>query len=80
MLSGVIIGLVVAAGLSHGSQLMIAQVWLAVRYRTPLRFTRFLEDAHERHLLRVVGPIYQFRHATLQDRLAGATTRQKVSP
>lgn len=80
VLSGVIIGVVLAAGFSHGFQLMIAQIWLAVRYRTPLRFTRFLEDAHERHLLRVVGPIYQFRHATLQDRLAGATTRQKVSP
>lgn len=30
----------------------------------------FLEDARERGVLRTVGPIYQFRHATLQDQLA----------
>lgn len=31
---------------------------------------RFLEDARERNVLRTVGPVYQFRHARLQDRLA----------
>jgi hypothetical protein len=31
---------------------------------------RFLEDARERGVLRTVGPVYQFRHARLQDRLA----------
>jgi hypothetical protein len=41
---------------------------------------KLLKEAHTRHLLRVVGPTYQFRHATLRDRLAGATTRRKVSP
>jgi hypothetical protein len=46
-----------------------AQVYLAVRHRTPLRLAKFLEDARSRHLLRVVGSTYQFRHATLQDRL-----------
>ena len=30
----------------------------------------FLADAHERNILRTVGPVYQFRHARLQDRLA----------
>lgn len=30
----------------------------------------FLVDAHDQGLLRSVGPLYQFRHATLQDRLA----------
>lgn len=34
----------------------------------------FLEDARDRGVLRTVGPIYQFRHATLQDQLAGQTT------
>jgi hypothetical protein len=29
----------------------------------------FLEDAHQRGILRTVGPVYQFRHARLQDRL-----------
>ena len=31
---------------------------------------RFLEDARSRGVLRTVGPVYQFRHARLQDRLA----------
>src|SRR5215470_4186832 len=37
----------------------------------PLRMMRFLEDAHARQVLRTAGPIYQFRHARLQDRLQG---------
>ena len=54
---------------------------LAARWRTPVRFMRFLEDAHDRNVLRTVGPVYQFRHARLQDRLAGQATaaRQNVS-
>ena len=32
---------------------------------------RFLEDARQRNVLRIIGPVYQFRHARLQDRLAG---------
>jgi hypothetical protein len=34
----------------------------------------FLEDARGRGVLRTVGAVYQFRHATLQDTLAGHTT------
>jgi hypothetical protein len=41
-----------------------------MRWRTPLRLVRFLEDARDRNVLRAVGPVYQFRHARLQDRLA----------
>ena len=40
---------------------------------TPLRMIRFLEDARARNVLRTVGPVYQFRHARLQDRLADRT-------
>jgi hypothetical protein len=47
-----------------------ALLQLTIRHRTPLRLIAFLEDARSRHLLRTVGPVYQFRHATLQDRLA----------
>jgi hypothetical protein len=43
---------------------------LAIRHKIPLRLIAFLEDARSRHLLRTMGPVYQFRHATLQDRLA----------
>ena len=34
----------------------------------------FLEDARERGVLRTVGGVYQFRHATLQDQLADQPT------
>jgi ketosteroid isomerase-like protein len=36
---------------------------------------RFLDDAHRLGLLRTVGPIYQFRHAELQDHFAEAYRR-----
>jgi hypothetical protein len=48
---------------------------LAMRWHTPVRLLRFLDDARERDVLRTVGPLYQFRHARLQDRLA-----QQVTP
>jgi hypothetical protein len=34
----------------------------------------FLQDARDRDVLRTVGAFYQFRHAILQDQLAGRTT------
>jgi hypothetical protein len=48
----------------------LATVHLAIKHKIPVRLIAFLEDARSRHLLRTVGPVYQFRHATLQDRLA----------
>ena len=54
---------------------------LAARWHTPIRLMRFLEDARDRNVLRTIGPVYQFRHARLQDRLAeqATATKQKVS-
>ena len=49
---------------------MLASAQLRRRGETPVRLLNFLEDAHAREVLRCVGPIYQFRHARLQDRLA----------
>jgi hypothetical protein len=45
----------------------------------------FLEDARKRGILRTVGAVYQFRHATLQDQLAAVahpseTCVQRPSP
>jgi tetratricopeptide (TPR) repeat protein len=48
----------------------ITAIQFARRWHTPVRLTRFLDDAHARGVLRTVGPVYQFRHASLQDRLA----------
>lgn len=38
----------------------------------PARMMEFLEDARRRGVLRTAGPVYQFRHARLQDLLADA--------
>ena len=75
---GALVGLAVGLGFAVAIGPVVSEVWrtaigqlcLTLRYRTPLRLVRFLDDARSRHLLRTVGPIYQFRHATLQDRLA----------
>ncbi len=42
----------------------------AAQGRLPWRVVGFLDDAYRLGLLRVVGPVYQFRHAELQDHLA----------
>jgi hypothetical protein len=52
----------------------LAFAQLAMRWHTPVRLLRFLDDACERDVLRTVGPVYQFRHARLQDRLAQQAT------
>ena len=43
--------------------------------KTPLRLTRFLDDAHQLGILRQVGAVYQFRHAQLHDHLAATYRR-----
>jgi hypothetical protein len=49
---------------------LIATRQLARAGRLPRALMSFLDDAHRLGLLRAVGPIYQFRHAELQDHLA----------
>lgn len=51
---------------------LLATYRSAGRHRLPRRLMVFLDDAHRLGLLRAVGPIYQFRHAELQDHLAAA--------
>jgi len=51
--------------------------WLQLQYSghvPAVRLMSFLEDARDRNVLRTVGAVYQFRHATLQDQLANQTT------
>ena len=67
LVAGITVGLVYPQ--TWSSSLSFAQ--LATSDRTPVRLIRFLEDARSRGVLRTVGPVYQFRHARLQDRLAG---------
>ncbi|MCF2528725.1 NACHT domain-containing protein [Yinghuangia soli] len=49
---------------------LAARLRLAARGELPFRLQAFLEDAHRLGVLRRVGPVYQFRHALLQDHLA----------
>jgi hypothetical protein len=43
------------------------------RYIPAIDLMSFLEDARDRDVLRTAGAVYQFRHASLQDQLAGQT-------
>lgn len=52
----------------------VTAIQLARRWHTPVNLMKFLDDARERNVLRTVGPVYQFRHASLQDRLAAANS------
>ncbi|GAA0378988.1 NACHT domain-containing protein [Acrocarpospora corrugata] len=52
------------------SSYLVALIVLSLRRRVPRRLMGLLEDAHRVGLLRQAGPVYQFRHAQLQDRLA----------
>ena len=56
----------------------LASLWLGARRRLPLRLMGFLDDAYRLGLLRIVGPVYQFRHAALQDHLA--PPRESAAP
>jgi hypothetical protein len=76
---GLVAGIGAALGVAFGVALTYPASWnaslafaqLAIGRRTPFHLMRFLDDAHHRGVLRAVGPLYQFRHARLQDRLAG---------
>jgi hypothetical protein len=48
----------------------LARLWLAFRGWLPWRLESFLDDAHQRGVLRQAGAVYQFRHIELQHRLA----------
>ncbi len=75
---GAITGLVVGATGAIGAMITVSRTWsvrllfgqLWLRGATPVRVMRFLPDAYRLGVLRVAVPVYQFRHARLQDRLA----------
>ncbi|WP_052120464.1 NACHT domain-containing protein [Amycolatopsis sp. MJM2582] len=71
MCIGVAVGVWVGCLQTAWGQFLVVRVWQAVRGDLPWRLIGFLEDAHlRRGVLRQVGPVYQFRHAELQHRLA----------
>ncbi|NYH80148.1 hypothetical protein FHR84_003497 [Actinopolyspora biskrensis] len=82
--AGATVGIVVGLGLGTlttfsgfaSSSTTASFARLSIAHRTPPRMILFLEDARARNLLRTVGPLYQFRHAEIQDRLASTSTEQ----
>jgi hypothetical protein len=77
---GLVAGCVVGLRLSATWDSSFAFAQLTRSDGTPVRLIRFLEDARKRHVLRTVGPVYQFRHARLQDRLAGQESAHRPRP
>ena len=77
LVSVLTIGLLVAVAIALGVGLhqasgryLVTVSVLHARQQTPLRLLSFLDDAHRLGILRQTGPMYQFRHGKLQDRLA----------
>jgi hypothetical protein len=70
LVAGLVVALGVVLGFSRAWSVSLTAAQLATKWRTPVRLMRFLDDACDRNVLRTVGPVYQFRHARLQDRLA----------
>ncbi|GAA1638735.1 NACHT domain-containing protein [Actinoplanes couchii] len=69
LLLGPLIGLTSGAG-SAWLRFTWARLWLVSHGLAPWRVLDFLDDAHDRGVLRRAGPAYQFRHVRLQGALA----------
>ncbi|GAA3198581.1 NACHT domain-containing protein [Dactylosporangium siamense] len=77
MFVAVVVGLAISLlitpmtiAVSRWFRFRLVAAYYALWGRLPWRLLRFLNDAHRRGILRQVGPVYQFRHAYLQDHLA----------
>ncbi|WP_258563188.1 NACHT domain-containing protein, partial [Streptomyces phytophilus] len=67
---GLLAGLAVGLTLTAWPYFVMARAYLTVRRGVPRNLMAFLKDAHDRGVLRQVGPVYQFRHIDLQRHLA----------
>jgi hypothetical protein len=73
------IAIALGAGIHQPSgRYLVTIAVLRVQQRIPLRLLSFLDDAHRLGILREAGPVYQFRHAKLQDRLAQTHAAREV--
>ena len=63
--------LVSFVGSSWCRWLVLSRLLLPLSGRAPWAYGAFLRDAHRRGVLRQAGPVYQFRHARIQDHLLG---------
>lgn len=95
LLAGLVFGIegAFAGGLGYGLSftawgqwVALSRMWLPLTRRLPWAVIAFLDDAHDRGVLRKVGAVYQFRHARLEAHLAKVyrarqdSTRRGVHP
>ncbi|MFF1897223.1 NACHT domain-containing protein [Streptomyces sp. NPDC058206] len=59
---------------SAWGRFQVARLYFSATGRLPLRVMAFLQDAHQRGVLRQSGGAYRFRHIELRDRLAQTAT------
>lgn len=59
-----------ALALSAWGRFLVARAWLAATGQLPWRLMAFLDEAHQRGVLRQSGAGFEFRHLRLQAQLA----------
>ncbi|MFG2830634.1 trypsin-like peptidase domain-containing protein [Streptomyces sp. NPDC048434] len=62
-----------------GQWVALSRMWLPLTGRLPWAVIAFLDDAHQRGVLRQAGAVYQFRHARLQDHLTQVSQAHHLS-
>ena len=62
-----------------GQWVLFGRLWLPLTRKLPWRTRAFLDDAHQRGVLRQVGGYYQFRHARLQDVYRARPARRRAA-
>ncbi|MFF1904454.1 hypothetical protein [Kitasatospora sp. NPDC058218] len=60
-----------------GQWMVFARLWLPLTGRVPRTAMAFLEDAHQRGVLRKAGAVCQFRHTRLQQHFARPAVRPR---
>jgi hypothetical protein len=79
LLAGLVFGIegAFAGGLGYGLSftawgqwVALSRIWLPLTGRLPWAVIAFLDDAHDRGVLRKTGAVYQFRHARIQTHLS----------
>ncbi|MCF3136973.1 NACHT domain-containing protein [Streptomyces olivochromogenes] len=63
--------------LSAWGWFLTTRLWLCAAGRLPWRLMAFLEEAHQRGVLRQTGAAYEFRHARLQEQLATPAVQEQ---
>jgi hypothetical protein len=75
-----LVGAIVFGVDSAWGRFVLARAWLAARGHLPARLMHFLNDARHHGVLRQSGPVHQFRHARLQNRLQTTTHHTQAAP